>query len=85
MQFDKPILCLVIVIILAATAGGLFFVSQKETYRLMRNIHRFPLSLNPVHRTTGRRFDDSGSLKFRDHRYDRHHVRSNPHVRRYQD
>ena len=75
------------VIILVVIGLIVFYKHKKdkkhEKYVLMRDIGEFPLNLNaPMPKVIS---DSAESIKYTGHRYDRHKIRSNPHVRRYQD
>jgi FtsZ-interacting cell division protein ZipA len=61
---------------------------KKEEYKLFKQIGEFPLDIDNSREVVFSGIDDSDeteSLKYTGHRYDRHKIRSNPHVRRYQD
>ena len=67
-------------ILLISIIGVSVVIIRMEKYVLLGNMGtmRFKRTIKPTKKR-------STSLKYKGHRYDRHHVRSNPHVRRYQD
>ena len=70
-------------ILLITIIGVSVVIIRMEKYVLLNNMGRnlFKRMIKPIKERSER----STSLKYKGHRYNRHHVRSNPHVRRYQD
>jgi len=58
-------------------------VKSREKYALLRNVGKFPL--RHIRKKKRHTTDSDGDHKYSGARYKRHRVRSNPHVRRYQD
>ena len=59
-------------------------ILKKERYVLLGKLGKTKNKKNKIYRVKGPP-NKSKSLKYKDHRYERHHIRSNPHIRRYQD
>lgn len=79
-------ICIIIVIIITIVVLIVFTIKITEKYKIMRDLEKTPIKDQPIFSISSNNDDDEPkSLKYRDHRYDRHHIRSNPHVRRYQD
>lgn len=76
-------ICIAVAIFFAIVGLVIFVLKITEKYKKMRDIAKFPIQIAPRVRAPSR--DDPDSLKYRGHRYERHRIRSNPHVRRYQD
>ena len=70
-------------VLLIAIIGVSFVITRREKYMLLGNMgsSQFKRTIKPIKREV----DRSPSLKYKGHRYVRHRIRSNPHVRRYQD
>jgi hypothetical protein len=70
-------------ILLIAIIGISVVIISREKYVLLGNMGgtQYKRIINPTKEGSV----GSISIKYKGHRYDRHHVRSNPHVRRYQD
>ena len=58
---------------------------KKEQYILLRNTGRFPISLTRHGFKNTSVGSKKNSIKYTGHRYDRHHVRYNPHKRSYRE
>jgi len=72
----------VALILLVAIVGITIVIRITEKYTLLRNVGRFPLKMVGKMRIRNEP-DSNDSMKYQGHRYDRHHVRYNPHVRSY--
>lgn len=82
------LICLFFLVLLFLTIIIISFVIyfKKEKYYLMRDIGKTTIPINNhILSYILDDEDDNLSLKYRNHRYDIHKIRSNPHVRRYQD
>jgi hypothetical protein len=73
----------IIILLLIATISISAMIIKRERYVLLGNMGRTQIKNTKMY--PKKDYDKPKSLKYRDHRYDRHHIRSNPHVRRYQD
>ena len=73
--------CVVVILLIAISISTV--IISREKYVLLGDMCRTPFqrTIKPAKEES----DESISLKYVGHRYDRHHIRSNPHVRRYQD
>lgn len=74
--------CVATILLFVIIGISIMFI-RMENYVLLGNMGtmRFKRTIKPTEEMS----DKSTSLKYQGHRYDRHHIRTNPHVRRYQD
>lgn len=79
--------CVAIVFVVAVTILTVVINKFREKYVLLRNVGKFPLQItrSSMLPREDDDDDDDDSSKYSGHRYDRNHMRRNPHGRRYQD
>lgn len=76
-------LCVILIFLISIFVFAMV-ITIREKYTLLRNVGKFPLQLGNF-MTKKKSSNIETSSKYSGHMYDRHHIRSNPHVRRYQD
>jgi len=69
--------CYIIIFVFLAISGIFLTIKISEKFIILQNINEEPDTVRVSTKVL------PNSLKYRGHRYDRHHIRSNPHTRTY--